>query len=55
MDKTQIELDEFVFALEWHSDEMASYLDMETGQVVEVSDLLDAELVSAAGPRSDCG
>ncbi len=43
MDKTQIDLDEFVFAHEWHSDEMASYLDVETGQIVEVSDLLDNE------------
>ena len=43
MDKTQIDLHEFVFALEWHSEETASYLDMETGQIVVVSDLLDDE------------
>jgi hypothetical protein len=41
MDKTQIDLDEFVFALEWQSDETASYLDVETGQIVRVSDLFD--------------
>lgn len=43
MDKTQIDLDELVFALEWHSDETASYLDVETGQIVAVSDLLGDE------------
>ena len=43
MDKTQIDLDELVFVLEWHSDETASYLDVETGQIVAVSDLLDDE------------
>ncbi len=43
MDKTQIDLDEFVFAFEWQSDETASYLDVETGQIVMVSDLLDDE------------
>ncbi len=43
MDKKQIDLDEFVFALEWHSEEMSWYLDVETGQIVEVSDLLDDE------------
>ena len=43
MDKTKIDLDELVFTLEWHSDETASYLDVETGQIVAVSDLLDDE------------
>ncbi len=43
MDKTKIDLDEFVFALEWQSDETASYLDVETGQIVMVSDLLGDE------------
>lgn len=43
MDKTQIDLDEFVFALEWHSEEMSWYLDVETGQIVEVSDSFDDE------------
>lgn len=43
MDKTQIDLGEFVFALEWQSDETASYLDVETGQIVAVSDLFDDE------------
>ncbi|MCD6393542.1 MAG: hypothetical protein J7M40_08540 [Planctomycetes bacterium] len=41
MDKTQIDLNELVFVLEWHSDETASYLDVETGQIVQVSDLFD--------------
>ncbi len=43
MDKTQIDLDELVFALEWQSDETASYLDVETGQIVMVSDSFDDE------------
>ena len=43
MEKTQIDLYELVFALEWHSDETASYLDVETGQIVQVSDLFDDE------------
>jgi len=43
MDKIEIDLDELVFALEWRSDETASYLDMETGQIVTVSDLFDDE------------
>jgi len=43
MDKTKIDLDELVFALEWQSDETASYLDVETGQIVMVSDLLGDE------------
>ena len=43
MDTTQIDLDELVFALEWHSDDMSSYLDVETGQIVQVSESFDDE------------
>ena len=41
MGKTKIDSNELVFALEWQSDETASYLDAETGQIVQVSDLFD--------------
>ncbi len=43
MDKTQIDLDEFIFAIERQSEETASYLDLETGQIIQVSDLFDDE------------
>jgi len=43
MDKVKIFLDEFAFAIEWHSDEMSQYLDVETGRIVQVGDLFDDE------------
>ncbi len=43
MDKTQIDLAEFVCALEWNSGETASYLDVESGEIVVISDLFEDE------------